>query len=141
MRGNDLSAVLSIEQDSFESPCSRDVLINMLKQRTCIGLVALQNELVVGYVVYEMIQDRLHILKLAVDPYHRRNFVGHQIIKEVFRKREVQRRTHIVAEVPESNLPAQLFFRAMGFRCVQIIPKHCHQNDEDEYLFRFDPNI
>ena len=47
------------------------------------------------------------------------------------------RRCEITAEVRERNLPAQMFFRAMGFRCVNMLRNFYDDVDEDALVFSF----
>jgi ribosomal-protein-alanine N-acetyltransferase len=39
--------------------------------------------------------------------------------------------------VRETNLPAQLFFRAAGFRAVTVLRDFYRDSDEDAYLMQF----
>jgi ribosomal-protein-alanine N-acetyltransferase len=83
-------------------------------------MVAESGDRVVGYVLYELLRDDLHVLNIAVDPRYRRTGVGTQMVEKLEEKVFVNRRSGLVADVHERNLTAQLFFRASGFRCVAV---------------------
>jgi ribosomal-protein-alanine N-acetyltransferase len=133
----DIAEVLDIEQDSFEFPWSRDTLIDCLRKRNCIGITALEDDYVAGYAVYELHYRRLQLLNLAVHVNYRRSGVATAIIDKLKSKLSAQRRNRILTEVRESNLAAQKFFRAQGFRAVSILRGFYDDTTEDAYLFQY----
>jgi len=48
-----------------------------------------------------------------------------------------ERRSRIVLEVRETNLPAQLFFRSLGFRAISVLKDFYQDTTEDAYLMHF----
>ena len=132
----DMPEVLAIESEVFAYAWSEDDFIRCLRQRNCIQMVAERNESVVGFVVYELHKTRLHILNLAVDPTYQRQRVGAQLVNKLLLKLSPQRRSRIMLEVRETNLGAQLFFRAMGFRAISVLHEFYEDTDEDAYLMQ-----
>jgi len=133
----DLPEVLRIEQESFEFPWTEEEFYRCLRQRNCIGMVAECENRVVGYMVYELCKTRIHLLNFAVAPEHRRRGVGLQMIQKLVGKLSAQGRTRIVLEVRETNLPAQLFFRACQFRAVAVLRNYYADTPEDAYLMQY----
>ena len=72
----DMPEVLQTEQHSFEFPWTEEDFLRCLRQRNCIGMVAEQGEKVVGFMIYELHKNKLHILNFAVHPGFRRAGVG-----------------------------------------------------------------
>jgi ribosomal-protein-alanine N-acetyltransferase len=132
----DMPDVLGIEEQSFEFPWSEEDFVRCLRQRNCIGMVAEHNERVVGFMIYELHKTRLHILNFAVDQQQRRRGVGSQMVKKLAGKLSPQRRSRIMLEIRETNLPAQLFFRAQGFRAVSVLRAFYDDTPEDAYLMQ-----
>jgi ribosomal-protein-alanine N-acetyltransferase len=130
----DMSEILRIEQQSFEFPWSEDDFVRCLRQRNCIGMVAEWEEQIVGFMIYELHRTRLHILNFAVHGDYRRQGVGQQMVLKLISKLSHQRRTRILLEVRETNLEAQLFFRATGFRAVSVLRDFYEDTTEDAYL-------
>ena len=62
----DMAEVLGIEQASFEFPWQKEDFLRCLRQRNCIGMVAEYDERVVGFMVYGLHTDHLHILNLSL---------------------------------------------------------------------------
>ncbi len=139
----DMPEVLAIEEQSFEFPWSEDDFVRCLRQRNCIGMVAEHNERVIGFMIYELHKTRLHILNFAVDQQLRRRRVGSQMVKKLSGKLSPQRRSRIMLEIRETNLPAQLFFRALGFRAVSVLRGFYDDTPEDAYLMqlRYTPTM
>jgi ribosomal-protein-alanine N-acetyltransferase len=133
----DMPEVLGIEEGSFEFPWSEEEFLNCLRQRNCIGMVAEHDQRVVGLMVYELNKTRIHVLNFAVARDYRRMGVGRQMISKLIAKLSSQRRTRVTLEVRERNLPAQLFFRAAGFRAVSVLRGFYEDTPEDAYLMQF----
>lgn len=137
----DMDEVKAIEFASFEYPWFEEDFIRALRQRNVIGMVAECGGQdwppIQGYMVYELHQTRLHILNFAVAPEARRMSVGRQLIEKLTGKLSSQRRTRITLEVRDSNLPAQLFFKAMGFQAVTVMRAYYSDCDEDAYLMQY----
>ncbi len=133
----DVFDVLDIEQKCFEFPWDEDTFIRCLRQRNAIGMVIERDERIVGFMVYELHKNRLHVLNFAVHPDFRRMGVGQQMIGKLVGKLDHTRRRCILLEVRETNLAAQLFFRSMGFLAVGVLENFYDDTTEDAYLFEY----
>ena len=133
----DLPTVLNIEERCFEYPWKEEDFIRCLRQRNCIGMVAERGDQVLGFMIYELHKTRLHLLSMAVDPDYSRQGIGRIMVEYLISKLSYQRRNWLVLEVRESNLPAQLFFKSMGFRAVGILNHFYDDCDEDAYQMVF----
>ena len=133
----DMPEVLQTEQDSFEYSWTEEDFLRCLRQRNCIGMVAEQGEKVVGFMIYELHKAKLHILNFAVSDQFRRRGVGTQMAKKLITKLSHDRRSRIMLEIRETNLPAQLFFRTLGFRAVSVLRQFYEDTPEDAYLMQY----
>ena len=133
----DMPSVLAIEQECFEFPWYEDDFVRCLRQRNCIGMVAEASERVVGFMIYELHKHRLHVLNFAVHEQFRRRAVGSQMAKKLITKLSHDRRSRIMLEIRETNLPAQLFFRTLGFRAVSVLRQFYEDTPEDAYLMQY----
>ena len=133
----DMPEVLQTEQESFEFPWTEEDFLRCLRQRNCIGMVAEQGERVVGFMIYELHKAKLHILNFAVSPSWRRVGVGGQMVAKLISKLSSHRRTRITLEVRETNLGAQLFFRAQTFRAVRVLRGFYEDSGEDAFLMQY----
>ncbi len=131
----DLPTVLNIEERCFEYPWRDEDFIRCLRQRNVIGMVAERGDQVLGFMIYELHKFRLHVLSMAVDPDYSRQGIGRIMVEKLISKLSYQRRNRVTLEVRETNLPAQLFFKSMGFRAVGILNHFYDDCDEDAYMF------
>ena len=133
----DMPEVLAIEAESFEFPWLEEDFIRCLRQRNCIGMVAEHDDRVVGFMIYELARNRIQVLNLATAATHRRRGVGSQMVAKLVGKLSAQRRTRVTLEVRETNLRAQLFFRANGFRAVSVLRNYYEDTPEDAYVMQY----
>jgi [ribosomal protein S18]-alanine N-acetyltransferase len=134
---SDLPAVVAIEAQSFPSPWGEEDFIKTMRNRNCIGMVAEQGETLVGYMLYELHKNRLHILNLAVAPEARKQGVAKTLIDRLVGKLNHERRNRIMLEICETNLNAQLAFKQMGFRAVSVLREFYEGSDQDAYLMQY----
>ncbi|MBV8312165.1 MAG: ribosomal protein S18-alanine N-acetyltransferase [Planctomycetaceae bacterium] len=129
----DMPEVLAIEHASFEYPWCEEEFLRILRQRNCIGMVAELGERIVGFMIYELHRNKIHVLDFAVHPELRRHGVGRQMVSKLAGKLSSQRRNRIALFVRETNLPAQFFFRVVGFRATEVVREHYQDTGEDAY--------
>ena len=141
----DMPEIIEVENRSFEFPWSEEDFVRCLRQRNCIGMVAEYGDQVVGFMIYELHKNRLHILNFAVHPEYRKSTgSGCRWSTSWWAKLSHQRRSRILLEVRERNLVAQVFFRARSasvrFLCCGIFTKI---PIEDAYLmeYRYQPTL
>lgn len=131
----DLTDVIDIEGMVADDPWSEDGLLEALRQKNRIGHVAEYGDRVVGHMVYELRDDRIVLLRLAVHPAYQRRKVGFQMVRKLLGKLTAARRTLLEVTVRESNLRALAFFKAIGF--VGSLDRGAFP-DEDGVEMRFD---
>lgn len=131
----DMPAVLRIEAASFREPWTEDKFINCLRQRNVIGMVAEHQDSIIGYMMYELHRDRLHLLAIVVHPDFRRQGNGTAMLAKLIEKvKGRQDRAKITTTVSEINLDAQLFLKKHGFRATEVF-KDYYCPGEDAYFF------
>ncbi len=133
----DMPEVLGIEHASFEYPWCEEEFLRVLRQRNCIGMVAEHGERIVGFMIYELHRNKIHVLDLATHYEFRRRGVGRQMIAKLVGKLSNQRRNRIALYVRETNLAGQLFFRVSGFRATDVVREHFLDTGEDAYLMHY----
>jgi ribosomal-protein-alanine N-acetyltransferase len=133
----DMPEVLAIEHGSFEYPWCEEEFLRVLRQRNCIGMVAELGERIVGYMIYELHRNKISVLDFATHPDLRRRGVGRQMVTKLVGKLSSQRRNRIALCVRETNLAAQLFFRVVGFRAIEVIRDHYQDSGEDAYTMDY----
>ena len=135
---SDMDEVQAIEKESFDFPWCEDEFLMCLRQRNVIGMVAELDHKLVGFMIYELHRRALRILNFAVDPEFRRRGIGRQMVRRLADKLSTERRTEIVLEVGETNLPAQLFFGRLGFTATKVLRGHYSHPFLDAYAMRLE---
>ena len=120
MISRDFPELAAVDAASFSDPMGEEWFREQLRQRNVIGFVAEAGELVVGYVLYEMLDDSLRIRSMAVLPGWRRQGVAAGLVAKLKKKLHAKRRNTLYALVVEENLEAQLFLRAQGLGAIAI---------------------
>lgn len=137
----DMPEILNIEKQCFSlswsEPRSEEDFIRCLRQRNCIGMSAIKEERVVGYMIYELQKKSLMILNFAVMPDYQRCGIGTQMIAKLTAKLSHERRQRIFADVCEDNLIGHLFFKKKGFTATHVT-RNFYENDHDSYHFKYD---
>ena len=116
----DLPRVMEIDGLCFEFPWSEEEYIRCLRQRNCIGMVAERGDEIVGFMIYELHNNRIDLLALGVDPNYGRRGVGSAMIDRLISKLSPGRRDRITCCVVDVNLDANSFFRSLGFKASRV---------------------
>ncbi len=119
----DMDDVLDIEKRCFAWPdgWSEEMFLKLLRQRNCIGTVTTEEAQfgnVVGFMIYELHQKRLELLRFAVHPDQQRKGYGAAMMQRLIDKLDQQRRDVVGVDVPEHNVGTQLFLSQCGFKAV-----------------------
>lgn len=133
----DMPEVLVSERASFEFAWTEDDFLRCLRQRNCIGMVAEQNDRVIGFMIYELHKSKLHILNFAVHPTHRRAGVGRLMVSKLVNKLSTHRRQKITLAVREGNLAAQMFFRSHDFKATKVLRNYYEDSGEDAFQMEY----
>ena len=131
----DVPDVLEAEKLSFDCPWTEEDVLRCLRQHDVFGMVAERDNRVVGFMIYVLEKKHLEVLNFCVHPEYRRSGVGRAMVDKLASKLDVRRRKEITLHVRESNLGAQLFFRAMGFRAQSVERWFYEETGEDAYYF------
>jgi len=147
----DLPEVLAMEAASFDSAWTEADFRKVMRQRNTLGTVAVAyrasnpapvfrgapDEAVVGYLIYGLHRNYYELLNFAVDPRCRRRGIGRQLIEKFTGKLRPGLRRSVRLVVRDGNLPAQLFFRALGFRATGVLRGYYERLDEDGYRMEY----
>lgn len=132
----DLGPAMEIEKQCFEFPWTEAEFMDTLRTRNCIGLVAEHDNRVVGFLLIETHPGETRIISLAVCPWYQRQGIGSSLFAHA-KRMLLSARRRMYCEVRESNLDAQLFWQAHGFRAIQIIKDQYEETPEDAYLMEW----
>lgn len=129
---SDLDAILDIEGKSFTSPWSRETLLEELdgKAWSYVQAAELQNA-VVGFIVYWIVLNEIHLLNLAVHPDWRRMGIAAAMMHHLLANAKSHDVSEIFLEVRVSNRNAQTLYRRFGFKPIGMRRNYYTDNGED----------
>ena len=110
-----LSAVAEIEQISFSDPWSVESLELMLGEQA-MGLVAIEDGRVLGYVGMMCVLDEGQIINVATLPDARRRGIGRALMESVDRYAKERGIVFLSLEVRESNIAARSLYLSLGWQ-------------------------
>lgn len=137
----DLRDILAIEAASFAEPWAEDDFLHHLRHRNRIGMVAesKHDSRVLGYMLYELHPNHLHLLNLAVAPAVRGRGLGTALVAKLVHKVETHGRLWIGTTIGERNAAGLAFFRACGFRAVGLARGRFTDGDGIDMAWRTAP--
>ncbi len=126
MRESDLDEILPLEQASFTEPWTRKMFLGELQGNAfSTNLVAraghagfgpgLPGGALVGYVMFWVVFEELHLMNLAVRPEARRRGIGTELIRQALAVGADRGVRTALLEVRASNAAARAFYRKLGF--------------------------
>lgn len=140
---DDLPAVMEIENAAFNHPWSTELLkrelthdwstILLAEERLSNGKMKL-----LGFAIFWLVHDELHILNVATDPAQRRRGVARAVMNAAIAKARSRKCSLATLEVRRSNDPAIHLYKSMGFRPVGIRPNYYVDEGEDAIVMVLD---
>lgn len=116
---------------------SEEYFLELLREDTVIGCVALKAGEVVGFMIYELFKNRIDIIHFEVHPEWRRCSIGTQMFRNLIIKCQAKGRTAITWKVSDRNLIVQLFLRQIGAKCTKLIRNFFENTGDDALLFEY----
>jgi ribosomal-protein-alanine N-acetyltransferase len=135
MRKGDIDQVLAIEHASFSMPWSRNLFLSEFRSPTVSNLlVALADghvRFVVGFIVFWLVEDEMHILNLAVAPAFREQGIARKLALAAIKRAGAKGAKRAFLEVRASNDVAQKLYASLGFTGMSIRREYYDQPVED----------
>jgi len=138
----DVDALVTLERRSFSHPWTPGNFHQALAvpERSRVLLLRAKGadapRGIVGYCVFEMVLDEVHVHNLAVLPARRRQGLGRRLLAltlDIARRRGAR---SALLEVRQGNWPALELYRSMGFRPVGRRRDYYTRPTEDAVVLR-----
>ena len=111
----DIGGVHAIESESFPTPWRRRTFVTRLILSDHYGYVAEAERRVVGYVVFGIRVEGVHLQKIAVTKPYRRRGIATRLMEIVLEQGRAHGAETIFLEVRAGNQAAQKFYEAFDF--------------------------
>lgn len=128
----------SLESNPLAGKWKRKDFLEVLAHPNHQGMVAWSGKKIVGFAIYSLSYEKIHICNMAVHPDYLNQGIGSQIIMKFKSKLRPKRRTSIDIDIRESNLRAHLFLRNRGFKAICVCRNWYEAPcKEDAYKFQY----
>lgn len=123
--GRDITTIARIDEEIFGTDAMGTMRLSKLllgpssEEYVCYVATVEATEKMVGFVLAKSKETSVEILRIAVMPMYRGSSTGRRLLAQLLGERP-EDIIRCVALVPETNLPAQLFFRAVGFPTTKV---------------------
>jgi ribosomal-protein-alanine N-acetyltransferase len=136
MSGNDVDAILDIEQASFTNPWTREMYLSELNNPGVSYCYVAKDDAnhVVGFCAFWRVLDELHINNLAVMPARRREGVASELLAHVLREGRLLGARRATLEVRRSNQAALRLYDRCGFSVAAVRPDYYTHPTEDALI-------
>ena len=143
MRPEDVTRVMEIERDGFAHPWSRELIERELGHTwshvlLAIGADAGEREWALGYIVFWLVHDEVHVLNIATALEARRRGVGRALMREAHEEGRRRGAAISTLEVRRSNTSAIELYRTLGYRQVGVRPNYYQEEGEDAIVMLLD---
>jgi ribosomal-protein-alanine N-acetyltransferase len=120
MTGDDLDAVMAIEEASYTTPWKVHHFRDEMAARFSLPFVADEEGRVVGYVCLMSLFEEAQILNVAVSPDQRGRGIARMMLEEAFRQAREKGAEIMALEVRASNHAALSLYTQLGFKRVGV---------------------
>lgn len=142
MKAEDLDRIVEIEKDGFRHPWSAELLRREMGHAWSTILLAVEEdaagERILGFIVFWLVHDEVHVLNIAVAMEARRRGIGRALMEEAAALGRRRSAAIATLEVRRSNTPAIELYRALGYRQVGIRPNYYTDEGEDAIVMILD---
>lgn len=126
-----VDGVLALEQECFVHPWSRADLTAQLANQHAHFLVALDAQMVVGYLGVQIICGEGYVTNVAVTDAYRKQGIANALFEKCFRDNQMD---FLTLEVRAGNAPAIALYRKLGFKQVGVRKNFYSDPEEDALL-------
>ena len=128
--------IAELEKLCFADPWSVNSIRSELTNPLSVWVVALENDVVVGYVGSQTVLAETDMMNLAVHPDFRRTGIGRRLVEELVLRIKQQGSHVLMLEVRASNKAAIRLYDNMGFLQVGRRPNYYRNPREDALILR-----
>ena len=136
MKAEHVPQVAQLEKLSFADPWSEMSIASELQNLWAYWLVAVQDDMVVGYIGSQSTIDETDVMNVAVHPDWRRQGIAAQLIENLIEELKKRGSHALMLEVRASNAPAISLYEKMGFRQVGLRKNYYRNPKEDALILR-----
>ena len=131
-----VAQVAQLEKLCFADPWSEKSIASELENKWALWLVAVEEDLVIGYIGSQTSIDETDVMNVAVHPDCRRRGIAEALIMELVEQLKRKGSRALMLEVRASNAPAIALYEKLGFAQVGCRKNYYRNPREDALILR-----
>jgi ribosomal-protein-alanine N-acetyltransferase len=136
MNASHVQQIAGLEKICFSDPWSENSIASELENRLSYWLVALDGDIVTGYVGSQSVLGESDMMNIAVHPQHRRKGIAEALVNALVEGLSERGNHSLMLEVRISNAPAIALYEKLGFEQVGRRPNYYHHPNKDALILR-----
>jgi ribosomal-protein-alanine N-acetyltransferase len=136
MTSTHTAQIAALEKRCFSDPWSEKSISSELNNSLSLWIVALDGEVVAGYVGSQTVLGETDMMNIAVAPEYRRQGVGERLVCELIDALKEKGSHSLMLEVRASNEPAKALYHKLGFIQAGRRPGYYRNPREDALILR-----
>jgi ribosomal-protein-alanine N-acetyltransferase len=131
-----VSAIAEIEKQCFSDPWSENSISGELNSRLSYWLVAVEDDVLLGYIGSQSVLGESDMMNVAVHPDHRRRGIAQALILQLMQDLKARDNVNLSLEVRASNVPAITLYEKLGFEVAGRRPNYYRHPKEDALIMK-----
>ena len=136
MKQEHVAQVAALEKICFSDPWSEKSVASELNNKLAYWLVALEENVVAGYIGSQTVMEETDMMNVAVHPDYRRKGIAEALVNGLVEALKEQGSHCLTLEVRASNEPAKMLYEKLGFSQIGRRPKYYRNPREDALILR-----
>ena len=136
MKQEHVAQVAALEKICFSDPWSEKSVASELNNKLAYWLVALEENVVAGYIGSQTVMEETDMMNVAVHPDYRRKGIAEALVNGLVEALKEQGSRCLTLEVRASNEPAIRLYEKLGFLQIGRRPKYYRNPREDALILR-----
>jgi ribosomal-protein-alanine N-acetyltransferase len=136
MNASHVQQIAGLEKICFSDPWSENSIASELENRLSYWLVALDGDIVTGYVGSQSVLGESDMMNVAVHPDYRRQGIAEALVTHLVQALREKGNHCLTLEVRASNTPAIALYEKLGFTQVGRRPNYYRNPKEDALILR-----
>ena len=136
MNTSHITQVAELEAMCFSMPWSEKAIENELTNPLSLWIVAIEGDIVAGYVGSQSVMGEADMMNVAVHPDYRRRGIAEALIAALVEKLRGNEVYCLLLEVRDSNDPAKALYAKLGFTEVGRRKNYYRNPKEDALILR-----
>lgn len=134
LRHEFLDSLIELEKICFSIPWSKKLFENDINNEKAYYVLALYNNITIGYCGLYKVLDEADITNIAVHPDFRNQGIANQMLNRIIKHCEENKISKVMLEVRESNYNAINLYKKQGFKIVGNRKNYYSDNKETAIL-------